>query len=170
MAFNDDPDEMTSSRELEASYTHVRRPGSVGGDDDIDLVDVAEAGARSDVDGDVDVAIGGMDEHRPDSPDSMDISRTGSLSSDERLLVQQHQHHQQQQQQHRRSASIASNSTASSTLPRADDHAHMMKTIIPEDPELEVLEQTYQTWTIRDWTQQPKRGHGPTFSCGDAEW
>lgn len=45
-----------------------------------------------------------------------------------------------------------------------------MKNLLPEDPDLETLEETYQTWTIRDWAKLSKREYGPTFTCGGADW
>ncbi|KAI5301090.1 hypothetical protein KEM56_001970 [Ascosphaera pollenicola] len=45
-----------------------------------------------------------------------------------------------------------------------------MKNLLPEEPDLEILEETHQTWTIKDWTKLAKREYGPTLSCGDADW
>ncbi|KAI5285731.1 hypothetical protein KEM54_000337 [Ascosphaera aggregata] len=103
------------------------------------------------------------DTRNSSSPESMNVSPTGSESSDEQQQLLQQQ--QQQQQQQRRPSASSQNAPI-----RVDDYAYVMKNLLPEDPELETLQETYQTWTIKDWTKLSKREYGPTFSCGDAEW
>jgi ubiquitin carboxyl-terminal hydrolase 7 len=46
----------------------------------------------------------------------------------------------------------------------------MMARVLPKDPELETIEETWHTWHIQDWRKLKKREHGPAFKCGDFPW
>lgn len=52
----------------------------------------------------------------------------------------------------------------------ADDD--MITTLFPvdPDPDLEVEEQTSQTWHIKDWKKLEKKVYWPTFECGGSTW
>ncbi|KAL3462575.1 hypothetical protein BJX64DRAFT_258975 [Aspergillus heterothallicus] len=56
------------------------------------------------------------------------------------------------------------------TDPPADDYPAMMARVLPKDPELETIEETWHTWHIQDWRKLKKREHGPVFKCGDFPW
>ncbi|KAL3445864.1 hypothetical protein BJX65DRAFT_280503 [Aspergillus insuetus] len=56
------------------------------------------------------------------------------------------------------------------TEPSADDFPAMMARVLPKDPELETIEETWHTWHIQDWRKLKKREHGPAFMCGDFPW
>lgn len=48
----------------------------------------------------------------------------------------------------------------------------MITTLFPvdPDPDLEVEEQTSQTWHIQDWKKLEKKVYWPTFECGGSTW
>ena len=54
--------------------------------------------------------------------------------------------------------------------PRADDHEAMMARWMPPLPDQETEAEAFHTWDIIDWLKQPKRSHGPTFTCGGHPW
>ncbi|OBT97972.2 hypothetical protein VE01_03889 [Pseudogymnoascus verrucosus] len=56
------------------------------------------------------------------------------------------------------------------TRPPADAYEHMITTLLPMDPDLEIEQQTSQTWQIQDWKKLEKRVYWPTFECGGSTW
>ncbi|KAK4501262.1 hypothetical protein PRZ48_007069 [Zasmidium cellare] len=54
--------------------------------------------------------------------------------------------------------------------PSADDHEAMMARYMPPNPDLETEAEAVHTWDITNWTQQPKRTHGPVFHCAGHPW
>lgn len=48
--------------------------------------------------------------------------------------------------------------------------AAMMARILPKDPELETLDETYHTWHIKSWRTMNEKEHGPAFQCGGSPW
>jgi ubiquitin carboxyl-terminal hydrolase 7 len=55
-------------------------------------------------------------------------------------------------------------------LPRADDHEAMLARFMPPLPDQETEAEAWHTWDITEWQKQPKRTHGPTFTCGGHPW
>ncbi|KFY51068.1 hypothetical protein V496_08984 [Pseudogymnoascus sp. VKM F-4515 (FW-2607)] len=56
--------------------------------------------------------------------------------------------------------------------PPANAYDDMITTLFPvdPDPDLEVEEQTSQTWHIQDWKKLEKKVYWPTFECGGSTW
>ncbi|KAL2863310.1 ubiquitin-specific protease UBP15 [Aspergillus lucknowensis] len=54
--------------------------------------------------------------------------------------------------------------------PPADDYPAMMARLLPKDPDLETIEETWHTWHIQDWRKLKRREHGPVFNCGEFPW
>ena len=46
----------------------------------------------------------------------------------------------------------------------------MITSLFPVDPDLEIEQQTSQTWHIEDWNKLEKKFYWPTFECGRATW
>ncbi|CAK1366028.1 unnamed protein product [Cercospora beticola] len=54
--------------------------------------------------------------------------------------------------------------------PLADDHEAMLARWMPPLPDQETEAEAWHSWDIVDWVKQPKRAHGPTFTCGGHPW
>lgn len=60
--------------------------------------------------------------------------------------------------------------SAEPALPLADDHEAMLNRFLPALPDYETEAEAWNTWTITDWRNRPKREHGPVFQCGGHPW
>ncbi|KAJ5462719.1 hypothetical protein N7475_007663 [Penicillium sp. IBT 31633x] len=56
------------------------------------------------------------------------------------------------------------------SAPTADDHAAMMAKVLPPNPDLETLDETYNSWRLSDWRKMDRKSHGPIFQCGGSPW
>ncbi|OBT71105.1 hypothetical protein VF21_09514 [Pseudogymnoascus sp. 05NY08] len=65
---------------------------------------------------------------------------------------------------------MASVQVVQDSRPPADAYQDMITTLLPLDPDLEIEEQTNQTWHIKDWKKLEKRVYWPTFECGGLTW
>ncbi|KFY47041.1 hypothetical protein V494_00216 [Pseudogymnoascus sp. VKM F-4513 (FW-928)] len=65
---------------------------------------------------------------------------------------------------------MASLQPGQNAKPPADAYDDMITTLFPANPDLEIEEQTSQTWHIRDWNKLEKRLYWPTFECGGSTW
>ena len=54
--------------------------------------------------------------------------------------------------------------------PRADDFDAMKKEYLEPPADLEVLDETINTWKITNWYNLGKKEHGPVFDCGGYPW
>ncbi|KAF7712240.1 Ubiquitin carboxyl-terminal hydrolase [Penicillium ucsense] len=54
--------------------------------------------------------------------------------------------------------------------PSAADHAAMMARVLPQNPDLETLDEVHHTWHIENWRKMDRKSHGPTFKCGGSPW
>ncbi|KAJ5381415.1 Ubiquitin carboxyl-terminal hydrolase 21 [Penicillium cataractarum] len=52
----------------------------------------------------------------------------------------------------------------------AADHTAMMARVLPKNPDLETLEEVYNTWHIENWRKMDRKSHGPIFKCGGSSW
>ncbi|EPS34506.1 hypothetical protein PDE_09470 [Penicillium oxalicum 114-2] len=65
---------------------------------------------------------------------------------------------------------VVSPSGSDEPEPSAADHAAMMARVLPQNPDLETLEEVHNTWHIENWRKMDRKSHGPTFKCGGSPW
>ncbi|KAJ6146967.1 hypothetical protein N7497_008949 [Penicillium chrysogenum] len=56
------------------------------------------------------------------------------------------------------------------SAPTADDHAAMMAKVLPQNPDLETLDEVYNSWHLSEWRKMDRKSHGPIFRCGGSPW
>jgi ubiquitin carboxyl-terminal hydrolase 7 len=52
----------------------------------------------------------------------------------------------------------------------ADDFPLMMSTYLPQNPDLEAVDETHFTWEIDNWRQMSRKERGPVFHCAGQPW
>jgi ubiquitin carboxyl-terminal hydrolase 7 len=51
-----------------------------------------------------------------------------------------------------------------------DTDAAMMAKVLPVNPDLETLDECYNSWHLKDWRKMERKSHGPIFQCGGSPW